>query len=71
MVERPRDGHLAAKSLGVQRTGETRLHDLDGDTVLVTNVSGEKDRRHAAVPELALDLIRTGEGLCQLLPHDP
>ena len=52
-------GHpnLALKSLRTEARGELRMQHLERDGSPVSEILGEKDSRHAAAPELALDRI--------------
>ena len=50
--------------------GELLVHGLDGDAPIVAHVVGEKDRRHAALSQLALDRVPVRQcGFQALMSH--
>ena len=53
---------LLEKPLGAEDRRELRSKDLDRDFPLVPEVFGEVDSRHAALAEVALELVAVGEG---------
>jgi len=56
------DPDLAEEPLRAQGGGELRPEDLDRHLAVVPLVAREVDRRHAALPELTLDVITAGQG---------
>jgi hypothetical protein len=54
-------GHanLALKPLGAEAGSEFRMQHLERNRTPVPKILGEKDRSHAAAPELALDCVGT------------
>ena len=60
------DTDLVEESLGADRRGEVGSHHLQGDEAVVTEVAGEVHRRHAPLPELALDGVAAGECVLDL-----
>jgi hypothetical protein len=61
MIESGGDPHFAQESFGTQSGRELRTQDLDRDTAIELQVLGEVDRRHPAMPQLALDRVAFGE----------
>ncbi len=56
---------LPLKPFGAQRDCQLGVEDLESHGTVVTKVAREKDGRHAAATELALDGVAVGEGLAQ------
>ena len=52
---------LAHEPLGADHGGELGAEHLDGDPPAVLQVLGQVDRRHPALPQLALDLVPIGQ----------
>ena len=61
MVELGRDGDLAQEPLGAKRVAELRMENLDSHRAVVLEIAREEDSRHAALAELALDVVAVGE----------
>ena len=53
---------LGQEPLGAEHGGELGLQHLERDLAVVPEVVGEIDGRHAALAELALDLVLVGQG---------
>src|SRR4051794_14176068 len=62
MLQVGRDGDLGQESLDAKYCAELSLEDLECDRTLVTHVTREIDRCHAALPDLAVDDITIGKG---------
>ena len=55
------------EALGADDGGEFGLQDLEGDLALVLEIVGEVDGRHAALAQLALEVVAAFEGCVQAL----
>ncbi len=61
MGELRRDLDHAEKPAGTERLSEVGTQHLHGDPAPVLQVLGEVHRRHATLPDLALDPVAIGE----------
>ena len=62
MLEPGGELDLALEPLGAERGCHLRVQHLEGHLALVLEIAGEKNRRHAAPAELALDEVAAGQG---------
>jgi hypothetical protein len=61
-----RDGlDLVQEPLGAEAGSKLRVKDLDGDLSAMLQVLGEKDRSHAATPDLGLDGVTIRQRGCE------
>jgi hypothetical protein len=57
MMESRRRADLCQEAVATQSDGELRIEYLDGDVAVVPDVVRQIHRRHAALPQLALDAV--------------
>ena len=58
---------LAEEPLGADRGREVGPEDLEGDLAVVAEVLGQEHDGHAALAELALEVVAAGEAAVELL----
>ena len=61
MLEVRGGADLGEKSIAAEDCAELRVEDFERDIALVSDVAREEDGRHAAAPDLSLDVVSPGE----------